>query len=71
MSVKPAGRPVAASWRARRSYDETARLLNFGCAGRAAATIARPATTPKICLIEGIVCCCLSDSDIGEGDVDV
>jgi hypothetical protein len=56
MSVRPAGRPVAASCLARRSYVLIARLLNLGCAGRADATVASPATNPRNFLIEGIVC---------------
>ena len=55
MSVKPAGSPVAASCLALRSYEETARLLNLGCAGSADATVANPATAPKIRLMLGIV----------------
>ena len=55
ISVKPAGRPVSASCLALKSYEVIARLLNFGSAGSADATVANPATAPMICLIEGIV----------------
>jgi hypothetical protein len=68
MSVKPAGNPVAASCLALRSYEEIARLLNFGSAGSAEAIVAKPATAPKICLIEGIVSSVMVEIDIERGD---
>lgn len=55
MSVRPAGSPVAANCLARRSYDETARLLNLGCAGSVDATVANPSIAQNICLKEGIM----------------